>query len=234
MQIGRLPHNVLTTELRPWQDDGVASHIGHAHVAFDYFHGLRFCDMPISWLDHKPHYRAARHGLTRTGLSPAGLRQLLFAPSEIGAKIVRLKLIATRTKQPAASKSRPVGLQHRRRRAVILGKYEDADTPGACRKNAGLRRNRLAGALGARARHIRSRRPRCPLPSPNSSCSTPSASSMRAVMGSADIAAAAARLPWPGGGDTGHGAVEGFGLSGTAHQPTPPQQYCTGSLSPWS
>jgi Cytochrome C biogenesis protein transmembrane region len=32
---------------------------------------------------------------------------------------------------------------------------------------------------------IRSRRPRCPLPSPNSSCSTPSASSMRTVMGSA-------------------------------------------------
>src|SRR6266852_1464615 len=33
----------------------MASHIGHAHVAFDYFHGLRSCDMPISWLDHKPH-----------------------------------------------------------------------------------------------------------------------------------------------------------------------------------
>src|SRR5271169_4026416 len=24
-------------------------------AAFDYFHGLRSCDMPISWLDHKPH-----------------------------------------------------------------------------------------------------------------------------------------------------------------------------------
>src|SRR5712691_999897 len=33
----------------------MASHIGHAHVAFDYFHGLRSCDMPISWLNHKPH-----------------------------------------------------------------------------------------------------------------------------------------------------------------------------------
>src|SRR5216683_5913416 len=33
----------------------MASHIGHAHVAFDYFHGLRSCDMPISWLSHKPH-----------------------------------------------------------------------------------------------------------------------------------------------------------------------------------
>jgi hypothetical protein len=27
------------------------------------------------------HYRAARYGLTRTGLSPVGLRQLLLAPS---------------------------------------------------------------------------------------------------------------------------------------------------------
>jgi hypothetical protein len=43
-------------------------------------------------------------------------------------------------------------------------------------------------------------------------------------------AAAVRRLPWPGGGDTGHGAVDGLELSGTAHQPTPPQQYCTGSL----
>jgi hypothetical protein len=30
-------------------------------------------------------YRAARYGLTRTGLAPVGLHQLLLAPSEIGA-----------------------------------------------------------------------------------------------------------------------------------------------------
>src|ERR1700675_5019380 len=40
--------------LRPRQD-GSASHIGLAHVAFDYLNGLRSCDLPISWLDHKPH-----------------------------------------------------------------------------------------------------------------------------------------------------------------------------------
>src|SRR6266705_5129360 len=32
------------------------------------------------------HYRAARYGLTRAGLSPAGLHQLLLAPSERGAE----------------------------------------------------------------------------------------------------------------------------------------------------
>jgi hypothetical protein len=32
------------------------------------------------------HYRAARYGITRTGLSPVGLRQLLLAPSNIRAK----------------------------------------------------------------------------------------------------------------------------------------------------
>jgi hypothetical protein len=31
-------------------------------------------------------YRAARYGLTRTGLAPVGLHQLLLAPSEIRAK----------------------------------------------------------------------------------------------------------------------------------------------------
>jgi len=31
-------------------------------------------------------YRAARYGLTRTGLAPVGLRQLLLAPSEIQAR----------------------------------------------------------------------------------------------------------------------------------------------------
>src|ERR1700675_149615 len=40
--------------LRPRQV-GSASHMVLAHVAFDYFHGLRSCDMPISWLNHKPH-----------------------------------------------------------------------------------------------------------------------------------------------------------------------------------
>ena len=28
---------------------------GIAHVAFGHFHGLRSCDMPISWLNHTPH-----------------------------------------------------------------------------------------------------------------------------------------------------------------------------------
>jgi hypothetical protein len=31
-------------------------------------------------------YRAARYGLTRTGLAPVGLHQLLLAPSEIQAR----------------------------------------------------------------------------------------------------------------------------------------------------
>ena len=35
------------------------------------------------------HYRAARYGLTRTGLSPVGLRQLLLAPSEIQEILAR-------------------------------------------------------------------------------------------------------------------------------------------------
>src|ERR1700683_4915454 len=48
------PPESAKVKLRPRQD-GSASHIGLAHVAFDYFHGPRFCDMPISWLDHKPH-----------------------------------------------------------------------------------------------------------------------------------------------------------------------------------
>src|SRR6516165_9222817 len=48
------PRKLAKVQLRPRQD-GSASLIGLAHVAFDYFHGLRSCDMPISWLDHKPH-----------------------------------------------------------------------------------------------------------------------------------------------------------------------------------
>ena len=66
-----------------------ASHNGIAHVAFDPFHGLRPCGKPISWLNSTPHaiavyasrthYRAACYGLTRTGLPPAGSRQLRLA-----------------------------------------------------------------------------------------------------------------------------------------------------------
>jgi len=41
-------------------------------------------------------YRAARYGLTRTGLAPVGLRQLLLAPSEIQAREARLGLATIR------------------------------------------------------------------------------------------------------------------------------------------
>src|ERR1700687_3901727 len=49
-----MPPELAKDKLRPRQD-GSASHIGLAHVAFDYLNGLRSCDLPISWLHHIPH-----------------------------------------------------------------------------------------------------------------------------------------------------------------------------------
>src|SRR6202050_4594839 len=48
------PPKLAKVKLRP-REDGSASHVGLAHVAFDYLNGLRSCDLPISWLHHKPH-----------------------------------------------------------------------------------------------------------------------------------------------------------------------------------
>jgi hypothetical protein len=85
-------------------------HIGNAHVAFDYFHGLRSCDMPISWLDHKPHAIAvyaswpplpSAHATLTTGRPATALPRPVFhrldcasfscscllAPSEIQANL---------------------------------------------------------------------------------------------------------------------------------------------------
>src|SRR5215467_14206621 len=77
---------------------------GIAHVAFDFLHSLRPRDVHISWLNRHPmqslrtlrgrrYRRLTQHllpggslGLTRAGLSPAGLHQLWLAPSQDCAK----------------------------------------------------------------------------------------------------------------------------------------------------
>jgi len=51
-------------------------------------------------------YRAARYGLTRTGLAPVGLRQLLLAPSEIQASAASAAEIASGPRGVTVSRAR--------------------------------------------------------------------------------------------------------------------------------
>ena len=80
---------------------------GIAHVAFDYFYGLRSCDMPISWLHHKPHAIAvyaswpplpSAHATLATGRPATALPRPVFRRldcTSFGWRLQKSRLTAT-------------------------------------------------------------------------------------------------------------------------------------------